>query len=105
VNSDRARAAVSTRVALNLVHLSPVLAWSIIPTLAEQVLSSLGEKTSIPPWPTRPERVVLQDLLAERPIRTIGPLVAKLGAQDIARLSHRFKGDTSPGGHPGCSDH
>ena len=43
INSDPARAAVGTRTALNLVRLSAVLAWSIVPTLAGRVLSALGE--------------------------------------------------------------
>jgi hypothetical protein len=34
----------------------------------------------------------LQDLPAGRPIGPIGPLVAKLDATDIARLSRRFAG-------------
>jgi len=91
--SDPARAAVATRTALNLVHLSATLAWSIVPTLAQKVLSALGDKTSIPPWPTQPDRNLLLDLGTERPIGAIGPLVAKLDASDIARLSRRFGGD------------
>ena len=92
INSDPARAAVSTRTALNLVRLSAVLAWSIVPTLAGRVLSALGEDAPIPPWPTQAGSDLLQDLPADRPIGPIGPLVAKLGAEDIARLSRRFAG-------------
>jgi len=92
INSDPARAAVSTRTALNLVRLSAVLAWSIVPSLAGQVLSALGEDAPIPPWPTQAGSDLLRDLHADRPIGPIGPLVAKLGAADIARLSRRFAG-------------
>ena len=92
INSDPVRAAVSTRTALNLVRLSAVLAWSIVPTLAGRVLSALGEDAPIPPWPTQAGSDLLQDLHADRPIGPIGPLVAKLGAADIARLSRRFAG-------------
>ena len=92
-SSDPLRSAVTTRIALNLVHLSAVLAWSIVPSLAEKVLAALGEATPIPPWPARPERDLLADGRAGRPIGAIGPLVAKLAAADIARLSGRFGGD------------
>jgi methionyl-tRNA synthetase len=92
INSDPARAAVSTRTALNLVRLSAVLAWSIVPSLAGQVLSALGEDAPIPPWPTQAGSDLSRDLHADRPIGPIGPLVAKLGAADIARLSRRFAG-------------
>jgi methionyl-tRNA synthetase len=92
INSDRARAAVTTRTALNLVRLSAVLAWSIVPGLAGRVLSALGEAAPIPAWPAHPGRDLLLNLDAGRPIAPIAPLVAKLGAADIDRLSRRFGG-------------
>ena len=92
-SSDPVRSAVTTRTALSLVRLSAVLAWSIVPSLAEKVLAALGEATPIPPWPARPDRDLLLDRRAGRPIGAIGPLVAKLDAADIARLSRRFGGD------------
>jgi methionyl-tRNA synthetase len=104
VNSDRTRAAVTTRTALNLVRLSAVLAWSIVPTLAEQVLSALGEEAPIPPWPTQPGNDLSLDVHAERPIAPIGPLVAKLGAADVARLARRFGGEEPQACQSGCSD-
>jgi methionyl-tRNA synthetase len=95
INSDPARAAVITRTALNLLRLSAVLAWSIVPTLAERVLLVLGDEPSIPSWPTQPGRDLLLELGAGRPIRGIGPLVAKLSTDDIARLSRRFAGGSA----------
>ena len=92
INSDPARAAVVTRTALNLVRLSAVLAWSIVPTLAGQVLSALGEDAPIPRWPEHAGSGLALDLHAGQPIEPIGPLVVKLGAADIARLSQRFAG-------------
>jgi methionyl-tRNA synthetase len=92
IHSDRARAAVTTRTALNLVRLSAVLAWSIVPALAQTVVTALGEDTPVPAWPTRPGGDLLLDPHAERPIAPIGPLVAKLDAADIDRLSRRFGG-------------
>jgi methionyl-tRNA synthetase len=97
IKSDPARAAVTTRTALNLAHLSAVVAWSIVPTLAERVLSALGDHSPIPslvpPWPTQPAADLLHDASAGQPIEPIGPLVAKLTDADIARLSQRFGGD------------
>ena len=92
VDADPARAAVVTRTALNLVRLSAVLAWSIVPTLAGQVLSALGEDAPIPRWPEHAGSGLALDLHAGQPIEPIGPLVVKLGAADIARLSQRFAG-------------
>jgi methionyl-tRNA synthetase len=84
--------AIVTRTALNLVRLSAVLAWSIVPTLAGQVLSALGEDAPIPRWPEHAGSGLALDLHAGQPIGPIGPLVVKLGAADIARLSQRFAG-------------
>jgi methionyl-tRNA synthetase len=88
LNRDSERAAVATRTAFNLVRLSAILAWSIVPKLAQTVLSALGETTPTPSWPIRPSEDVF--LNVERPIETIGPLVAKIGNADIERLAHRF---------------
>jgi methionyl-tRNA synthetase len=97
IKSDPARAAVTTRTALNLARLSAVVAWSIVPTLAERVFAALGDRSPIPslvpPWPTRPGCDLLRDASAGQPIEPIGPLVAKLTDADIARLSQRFGGD------------
>jgi methionyl-tRNA synthetase len=92
INSDPARAAVVTRTALNLVRLSAVLAWSIVPALAGKVLSALGEDAPIPPWPAQAGSGLALGLPVGRPIGPIGPLVAKLGVADVARLSQRFAG-------------
>jgi methionyl-tRNA synthetase len=92
INSDRARAAAVTRTALNLVRLSAVLAWSIVPGLAQKVLSALSQETPIPPWPTQAGSDLLLDVYAQRPIAAIEPLVAKLDGADVARLSQRFAG-------------
>jgi methionyl-tRNA synthetase len=97
IKSDPARAAVTTRTGLNLARLSAVVAWSIVPTLAERVHSALGDHSAIPslvpPWPTQPAADLLRDASAGQPIEPIGPLVAKLDDADIARLSRRFGGD------------
>jgi methionyl-tRNA synthetase len=48
IESDPARAAIVTRRGLNLVRLSAVLAWSVIPTLSETVLHAFGEEQAVP---------------------------------------------------------
>ncbi len=92
IASDPARAAVVTRTALNLARLSAVLAWSIVPALAQRALAALGEDTAIPAWPAQPGGDLLLAHGAGRPIKPSGPLVAKLAAADIDRLSRRFAG-------------
>jgi methionyl-tRNA synthetase len=93
INSEPARAALVTRTALRLVQLSAVVAWSIVPTLAHQVLAALGAATPIPPWPQRPGDELLRDDAAGRPIEVLSPLVRKLTADDVARLARRFGGE------------
>ena len=54
IKSDAARAAIVTRTGLNLVRLSAVLAWSIIPALSETVLRAFGDTEAVPPGRLRP---------------------------------------------------
>jgi len=48
IKSDPVRAAIVTRTGLNLVRLSAVLAWSIIPALSETVLHAFGDNDAVP---------------------------------------------------------
>lgn len=93
IDSDRAQAAASTRTAFNLLRLSAVVAWSIVPVLAQNVLSTLGEATRIPPWPIQPVDELLLRSSGERLPVPIRPLITKLDAAAGARLSRRFAGD------------
>ena len=93
IDSDRAQAAVSTRTAFNLLRLSAVVAWSIVPVLAQNVLSALGEAIRIPPWPIQPADELLLRSGRERLLVPIRPLITKLDAAAVARLSRRFAGD------------
>ena len=56
----------------------------------------LGEEAtvppSVPPWPKQAGGDLLLDLHAGQPVGAIGPLVTKLDAADVARLSRRFGG-------------
>ena len=63
-----------------------------MPALAGKVLAALGETAAIPPWPAQG---LLADDLAGRPIDVIGPLVAKVTDDHVARLESRFGGTTT----------
>jgi methionyl-tRNA synthetase len=90
--SDPERAAVVTRTALNLVRLCAIVAWSIVPSLAEQVLGAFGEHGGLPPWPAHPADDILSAETAGRIIAPLGPLVAKIGEEHVGRLQSRFTG-------------
>ncbi|MBC9880322.1 methionine--tRNA ligase [Bradyrhizobium sp. INPA01-394B] len=89
IKSDRARAAVVTRTGLNLVRLSAVLAWSIIPELSDKVLDAFGDGGVIPRWPTERCREQL-DRDAGHPVKRLAPIVAKIGPDKAAHLVQRF---------------
>jgi methionyl-tRNA synthetase len=89
--SDSARAALATRTALNLVRLSAILAWNVIPTLAEAVLAGFDSKEAVPAWPSEPASSILADK-AGQPVSPIGPLVEKITHNEIDRLQQMFGG-------------
>jgi methionyl-tRNA synthetase len=89
IKSDPARAAVVTRTGLNLVRLCAVLAWSIIPALAERVLHAFGEDETIPRWPSGPIATLLNGG-AGQPVLRLGPLVAKITDEKARHLTARF---------------
>jgi methionyl-tRNA synthetase len=91
IKSNPARAAVTTRSALNLVWLCASVAWSIIPSLAHRVLSAFGKASDCPPWPDRPASTLL-DAGKGRPFSRIEPLVGKLTETEISQLERRFSG-------------
>jgi methionyl-tRNA synthetase len=95
LSRDRARAIVTTRLGLALVRLSAAVAWSIIPTLASKVLGALGDDHKPPEWPIDVRGELLGDSLAGRPLTHLAPLVSKLTAADVERLSVRFECDTA----------
>lgn len=95
ITSDPVQAAVSTRTAFNLLRLSAVVAWSIVPVLAQKILCALGEDSQIPAWPTQSTEELLLQVGAGRLVAPIGPLIAKLEATDVDRLSRRFAGNQS----------
>jgi methionyl-tRNA synthetase len=93
VRTDRDQAAVATRTALNLVHLSATVAWSIIPSLSTRVLDLFAEGRSNPQWPAQPAAHVLADTRAGQRIDVAGPLVLPIAETEAQRLTSRFSGE------------
>jgi len=90
IKSNPARAAVTTRTALNLLHLCATVSWSIIPTLASRVLAAFVGP-ACPSWPTPPAARDLESRQGQ-PILRIEPLVSKLTEAGLAPLQTRFSG-------------
>jgi methionyl-tRNA synthetase len=74
---------------LNLVRLSAVLAWSIIPALSETVLHAFGDTGAVPPWSSAPCGPVLNSGPGKRVLR-LDPLVAKITREKAGHLAARF---------------
>jgi methionyl-tRNA synthetase len=91
LKSDPDRAAIATRTGLNLVRLSAVLAWSIIPTLAGTVLHALGDNEAVPRWPARPCAQLLDGNSGQRVLQ-LDPLVPKVTREKADHLAARFAG-------------
>jgi methionyl-tRNA synthetase len=89
IKSDPARAAVVTRTGLNLVQLSAVLAWSIIPNLSEALLGAFEHHETVPRWPQVPCGPLLDSGGGEH-VRRLAPLVAKISGERASQLARRF---------------
>src|SRR5262249_40265448 len=59
LKTDRARAAVVTRTALNLLPICASVAWSIIPWLTGSELAALPDVDAYPAWPQGPANALL----------------------------------------------
>ncbi len=90
--TDRRRAAVVTRTAVNLVRVAAVVAWPFIPSSADRVLQSLGEVVSAPPF-TEDGRAALSSVAAGRVVTAPSLLFPKIDAAAVARLGARYEGD------------
>jgi len=86
------QAAIVTRTALKLCALSATLAWSIVPALAEHVLSAFGGQAPIPAWPENIEQTLFDGRGVGGPVEWLAPIVTKISDSDVARLEARFGG-------------
>ncbi|MDP4027062.1 methionine--tRNA ligase [Methylobacterium sp. NEAU 140] len=84
LRTDRAAAAVATRVALGLCELCAAVAWSIIPTLAGSALAAVGGATdAVPPWPDAVDGIILGGIRAGTPLPDRFEPVAKIRPEHL----------------------
>jgi len=91
LRADRDAAETATRHALNLLHLGATVAWSVVPTLADQVRAAFGDAAPCPAWPRADARSLL-DGRKGLAVARLDPLVEKLGEAGAAQLERRFAG-------------
>ncbi len=95
IKSDRDRAAVIVRTAVQLVRLFAIIAWPVIPASAERVLTALGEEVggdaAVPAWPG-PVAAELAAIPAGRPLGEPGILFRKIPPEEVATLEAEFGG-------------
>jgi methionyl-tRNA synthetase len=86
LRADRARAALATRMALNLVRLSATVAWSIVPSLAGRVLRLVGDSPTemTPRWPEKINCTTLSKVTGVPCLTPAEPLVAKVTVDQLA---------------------
>ncbi len=92
IAEDRDRAAAIVRTGLQLVRLSTVLAWPVIPDTAAKVLAALGGAPEMPPWPAGPVAEELAALEPGQPLGELGILFRKLPPEEVEALEAEFRG-------------
>jgi methionyl-tRNA synthetase len=95
IKTDRARAAASVRMGLNLVHLFGHLAWPLIPGSARTIHEAIQEAPEVIPWPDEPMKDFLDGLEPGHEIGAPDVLFAKIGDEQIAAWEARFGGVSS----------
>lgn len=91
IRTDRRRAGVVVRTAINLVRTASVVAWPFVPASAERILGALGESTAVPAFPTDAWSA-LTAIGGGRAITVLPVLFAKISDDDVARLKARHGG-------------
>ncbi len=91
IKTDRDRAAVIVRTALNLVGLFARVSAPVIPFSAEIIAEAVGEAYP-PAWPSLDIAAELARIEPGRPIRTPPVLFAKIEDAQIAEWTERFAG-------------
>jgi methionyl-tRNA synthetase len=92
VKTDRARAAASVRMGLNLVHLFAHLAWPVIPTSARRIHQAIQDAPEVIPWPDEPMSEFLDEIEYGMQIGVPDVLFAKITDEQIAEWRIRFGG-------------
>jgi methionyl-tRNA synthetase len=93
IKTDRAAAAVSVRMGLNLVHLFGHLSWPLIPVAARTIHETVMDAPEIMPWPDRPMAEFLDGLEPSQDIRPPAVLFAKITDEQIVQWVQRFGGE------------
>jgi methionyl-tRNA synthetase len=91
-------AALSVRVAINLIRLFAVLAHPVIPRAAGQLLESLGLPGDAPDWPAKPVKEELQALPAGHAFQVPPILFEKIPPERVEDLMARYGGDPALAG-------
>jgi methionyl-tRNA synthetase len=91
IKTDRDRAAVIVRTAINLAGLYARVSAPVIPFTAETIALALGETWPVD-WPSPGARTVLGRIPAGRPFTTPPVLFKKIEEADVAAWSERFGG-------------
>ena len=92
IKTDRAKAAASVRMGLNLVHLFGHLAWPVIPSAAVKIHEAAMEAPAIIPWPDEPMAEFLNGLTPGDTVKVPDVLFAKIEDAKIAEWESRFGG-------------
>ena len=93
IKSEPAQASLVIRVAINLLGICARAAWPIIPDAADAVLDAIGDRKTVPEFPSAAD---LARIPAGRRITHPGPLFAKLGADWAEAQRQRFSGTEEP---------
>jgi methionyl-tRNA synthetase len=91
IKTDRDRAAVVVRTALNLVSLFARVSAPVIPFAAETIAQAVGESWP-PAWPSNDAAAELSRLEPGRPVRAPDVLFRKIDDAQIAEWTERFGG-------------
>jgi len=91
IKTDRDRAAVIVRTAINLVGLFARVSAPVIPFAAEKICEAIGESYPLA-WPSLDAAVELARMEAGRPVRAPEVLFKKVEDEQIAEWTERFGG-------------
>jgi methionyl-tRNA synthetase len=91
VKTDRARAAVVVRTALNLVRLFAAVSAPVIPFAAARMAAAVGAETPLP-WPGTDTAAELERLAPGTPVSAGEVLFRKIEDAHVAEWTQRFEG-------------
>jgi methionyl-tRNA synthetase len=93
IKTDKDRAAVVLRIAINLIRLYAIVGSPIIPDTCARLRQALGIEIGEDYWPRDAVPVELQKLPAGHAFEVPPPLFKKIAPEDVAALSARYGGE------------